>query len=62
MSEQKHNPNPFIRAAMAAKAEREQKFDLSGIADKNEVVNKTPKMAANVPRANKVLRKAGRGR
>lgn len=59
---EKKNPNPFIRAAMAARAEREQKFDLSGIADKNEAVNKAPKIAAHAPRVTKVMRKAGRGR
>lgn len=61
MTESKRNPNPFIRAAMAAKSEREKKFDIPGVGDKNEHVGKAPKITTP-PRATKVLRKAGRGR
>jgi hypothetical protein len=61
MTEKKHNPNPFIRAAMAAKEEREKKFDIPGMADKIDHAGKAPKMTT-VPRATKVMRKAGRGR
>ena len=60
MNEPKRNPNPFIRAAMAAREIREQKFNIDGIQDKVEQVGKAPKMA--IPRAVKVMRKAGRGR
>jgi hypothetical protein len=61
MTEKKHNPNPFIRAAMAAKEAREQKFDIHGMTDKVDHVGKAPKINT-VPRATKVQRKAGRGR
>jgi hypothetical protein len=61
MTEPKRNPNPFIRAAQAAKEEREKKFDIPGAHDKVEHAGKAPKMTT-VPRATKVMRKAGRGR
>ena len=61
MTEPKRNPNPFIRAAMSAKAEREKKFEIPGIPDKSEQIGKAPKITT-APRATKVLRKAGRGR
>ena len=61
MTEAKRNPNPFIRAAMAAKAEKEKKFEIPGVPDKTEQVGKAPKMTT-APRATKVMRKAGRGR
>jgi hypothetical protein len=61
MSEQKRNPNPFIRLAQEAKAAKEQKFDINGIQDKSEHVGKVAKMTT-APRATKVQRKAGRGR
>jgi hypothetical protein len=60
MTEPKRNPNPFIRAAQAAKADRELKFDINGVHNKVDQVGKAPKIAA--PRATKVMRKAGRGR
>jgi hypothetical protein len=61
MTEPKRNPNPFIRAAQAAKEEREKKFDIPGRADKIDHAGKAPKMTT-APRATKVMRKAGRGR
>lgn len=61
MTEPKRNPNPFIRAAMEAKNIREQKFNISGVQDKAEQVGKVAKMSS-VPKAAKVMRKAGRGR
>jgi len=61
MTEAKRNPNPFIRAAQAAKEEREKKFDIPGMADKIDHGGKAPKISAP-PRATKVMRKAGRGR
>jgi len=61
MTEPNRNPNPFIRAAMAAKEVREQKFNIDGVQDKVAQVGKAPKIMA-IPRAVKVLRKAGRGR
>ena len=61
MTEAKRNPNPFIRAAMAAKEERQKKLDIPGVIDKIDHVGKAPKMSA-APRATKVMRKAGRGR
>ena len=61
MTEKKHNPNPFIRAAQAAREDREKKFDIPGMADKIDHAGKAPKMTV-APRATKVMRKAGRGR
>jgi hypothetical protein len=61
MTEPKRNPNPFIRAAMEAKAAKEKKFEIPGMSDKNEQIGNAPKMTV-VPRATKVMRKAGRGR
>ena len=61
MTESKRNPNPFIRAAMEAKAAKEKKFDIQGLSDKNEQIGNAPKMTV-APRATKVMRKAGRGR
>jgi len=61
MTEPKRNPNPFIRAAQEAKEAKEKKFDISGVFDKVEQVGKAPKLST-VPRATKVMRKAGRGR
>lgn len=63
MAEQKRNPNPFIRLAQEARADKEKKFDLDGIKDKADQVGKSaPKMTTSAPRATKVQRKAGRGR
>lgn len=62
MTEPKRNPNPFIRAAQAAKEEREKKFEIPGAHDKIEHAGKAPKMTTSAPRATKVMRKAGRGR
>jgi hypothetical protein len=61
MTVPKRNPNPFIRAAQAAKEEREKKFDIPGLADKIDHAGKAPKMTT-APRATKVMRTAGRGR
>lgn len=61
MTEQKRNPNPFIRAAMEAKAAKEKKFEIPGMSDKSEQIGHAPKMTV-APRATKVMRKAGRGR
>jgi hypothetical protein len=62
MPEEKRNPNPFIRAAMAAKAARGQKFDMPGLPDKSEQVGKSAPKISSAPRVSKVMRKAGRGR
>jgi hypothetical protein len=61
MTEPKRNPNPFIRAAQAAKEDREKKFEIPGAHDKIDHVGKAPKITG-APRATKVMRKAGRGR
>jgi hypothetical protein len=62
MTEPKRNPNPFIRAAQEAKAAKEKKFEIiPGATDKVDQVGKAPKLST-VPRATKVMRKAGRGR
>lgn len=61
MTEAKRNPNPFIRLAQEARAAKEKKFDIPGLSDKNEQTGQMPKNIA-VPRATKVMRKAGRGR
>lgn len=61
MTEQKRNPNPFIRMAQEAKAAKEKKFEITGIPDKLDHTGNLPKINT-VPRATKVMRKAGRGR
>ena len=62
MTEKKHNPNPFIRAAQEAKAAKEKKFDIiPGAIDKLDQVGRAPKIQS-APRPTKVMRKAGRGR
>jgi hypothetical protein len=62
MTENKRNPNPFIRMAQEAKEAREQKFNIPGLSDKTDIVGKSPGKMNSVPRANKITRKAGRGR
>ena len=61
MTESKRNPNPFIRASMAAREVREQKFNIDGVQDKVAQVGKAPKIMA-IPRVVKAMRKACRGR
>jgi hypothetical protein len=55
MTESKRNPNPFIRASMAAKEVREQKFNIDGVQDKVAQVGKAPKIMA-ISRAVKAMR------
>ena len=61
MTEKKRNPNPFIRMTQQANLEKQKKIDIHGVADKNEQTGQMPKITA-MPRATKVMRKAGRGR
>lgn len=59
MTEKKHNPNPFIRMAQEAKEQKQAAAGIIDNADKMSHTGATPKI---VPRATKIMRKAGRGR
>ena len=61
MTEAKRNPNPFIRAAQAAREAKEKKFEIPVISDKHDQVG-TQSKPDGVTHVTKVMRKSQRGR